>query len=98
MERIATVTINSTSVSPRSPRLTIRIGRALFINSSVIGLLHLNVYLPPVAGNCCCVLLTAPGRVMAITLSPAVLAWKVRTQTTPVRSRLPLPEDARQQR
>ena len=39
---------------------------------------------PPWAGNCCCLLLTAPGRVRTTSLAPAVLAWKLRMQTTPV--------------
>src|SRR5271166_391895 len=43
IERIAAVTISSTSVSPRSPRLTIRIDFALPINASLNGLLHLNL-------------------------------------------------------
>src|ERR1017187_6796630 len=43
IERIVTVTINSTSVSPCSPGRRLRIGRASFIDRSLIALLHLNV-------------------------------------------------------
>ena len=35
-------------------------------------------------GNCCCAPLTTEARVMARSLGPEALAWKVRTQTTPV--------------
>src|SRR6185437_9730394 len=35
------------------------------------------------AFTCCWAMLTIPARVMASTLVPALLAWKVRTQTTP---------------
>src|SRR6185437_3605909 len=35
------------------------------------------------AFTCCWAVLTIPARVMASTLDPALLAWNVRTQTTP---------------
>ena len=35
-------------------------------------------------GNCCCAPLTTEARVMARSLGPEALAWKVRTHTTPV--------------